>query len=337
MCIFLSPLFAGNSESDRIAQSYYNDGILKFKAVLNAFQPLNDEQFSCKNYYLAILKDDIKETDKILKANYKQYPATYYGELSCLELAKIDFVKKDYPEALKNLEKVKLPEITEKYYWQLLIYNLNKQYEKAQISAGKYLELSDNKELKEIAYILLTEILIKLYKFEEAGVILDKMVQEGCLTDLVPAKLYNQGLISEGKGLTTEAINSYKVIMSDYPQDSYSFLAQDRLEILRKKVRSESKPVIPVNKEKPEISVKETNKIPDKYYLQAGAFATETNAQMHCVQINKFSYPTLTISKLINGNELRCVLVGPFDTKEEAKSAMQILKKQNIPAILLEN
>ncbi|MCK4695340.1 MAG: hypothetical protein KAT74_06245, partial [Candidatus Cloacimonetes bacterium] len=116
-----------------------------------------------KNAKAKIEQNDFKQAFQDI---FIKYPDTYYGQLSLLELAKIELLKRNYEQAIIYLKKIYNSDVETKQYWLAKCYLKSENYDSAIISAQNYIFDSKNKEKIETAYFIIIEAYIQQNKFK---------------------------------------------------------------------------------------------------------------------------------------------------------------------------
>ena len=133
----------------------------------------------------------------------------------------------------------------------------------------------------------------------------------------------------------SDALKFYKKLKIDFPYDSYTYLAEERIyqlqqtdkiklpEITIKNTEIEEPITKTEPKIKPNISGKNT-------YLQIGAFNSLSSAAAQKKKITLLGLDCITFNKMKNSKKLFIAAVGPLANDNSMKKAKNILDKNSI-------
>ncbi len=276
-------------------------------------------------------KDIIQALEKIVDEDKD----SYYGQLSLLELAKIDILRREYKQAISRLKKIHRAEIEEKEFWMANTYLKDSVYSSAIISAQNYIFDSKQKSKIESAYFIIAEAYINQKSFSRALNTLEFLRNSEFIENNIPLLHFKIGYCQEMLGNYDASLNSYKKLKIDFPYHQYSYQAEDRIYQLTKMRVPEV-----TDKELKEFRTIETDdgsKIstedPKQYqttrkYLQVGAFGKKINASNLAAKINKFlSDDHVIFTKKVNDKTLHVLAYGPYNNDTVLKNAKTKLEK----------
>ena len=286
-----------------------------------------------KNAKAKIEQNDFKQAFQNI---FIKYPDTYYGQLSLLELAKIELLERNYEQAIIYLKKIYNPGVETKQYWLAKCYLKSENYDGAIISAQNYIFDSKNKEKIETAYFIIIEAYIQQNVFERALNTLEFLRNSEFINNNIPLLHYKIGYCYEKTKKYEEAFRSYKKLKVDFPYHQYSYLAEDRIYNLTRNEKFEIDPdnIQPDNNQKNNNN-KQEKKL--KKFLQVGAFSSRKNARKHASDINNFlNHSYIVFEKVINGKNLFIVAFGPYENDKNLNKAKQTLEKKSINFFLIQ-
>ncbi|HHE38218.1 MAG TPA: SPOR domain-containing protein [Candidatus Cloacimonetes bacterium] len=279
-------------------------------------------------------KSKIKEKDFMNTFEYlaENYTDHFYGQLSLLELAKVELLERNYENALSFLKRIHHSEIVDKEFWMAKAYLKNNENDNAIIAAQNFIFGSDDFNMIEEAYFIIAEAYLNDKIFQRALNTLESLRTSKYIKNHIPLLHYKLGFCYEQMGQYENALRSYKKLKMDFPYDQYSYLAEDKINNLtrKNKIEIDLKNIEPINSKVKQEKNTETNSIELKTYLQAGAFSLEKNARNHSVTINELGLPAKIFSKVKNGKTLYIVAAGPFAGKKELQTAKKMLTENNI-------
>ncbi len=281
-----------------------------------------------KNAKAKIEQNDFKQAFQDI---FIKYPDTYYGQLSLLELAKIELLKRNYEQAIIYLKKIYNPDVETKQYWLAKCYLKSENYDSAIISAQNYIFDSENKEKIETAYFIIIEAYIQQNMFKRALNTLEFLRNSEFINNNIPLLHFKIGYCNEKIKKYEEALKSYQKLKIDFPYHHYSYLAEDRIFNL---TRNEKFKIAPSNIQ-PNNKIDQEKKL--RKFLQVGAFSTRKNAQKHASDIkNILNHSYIVFEKVINGKNLFIVAFGPYENDKNLNKAKQTLGKKGINSFLIQ-
>ena len=286
-----------------------------------------------KNAKAKIEQNDFKQAFQDI---FIKYPDTYYGQLSLLELAKIELLKRNYEQAIIYLKKIYNSDVETKQYWLAKCYLKSENYDSAIISAQNYIFDSENKEKIETAYFIIIEAYIQQNKFKRALNTLEFLRNSEFINNNIPLLHFKIGYCNEKIKKYEEALRSYQKLKIDFPYHQYSYSAEDRIFNLTRNEKFEIAPNdIQPNNNLNNNKVDQENKL--KKFLQVGAFSTRKNAQKHALDINNFlNHSYIVFEKVINGKNLFIVAFGPYENDKSLNKAKQTLEKKGFNSFLIQ-
>lgn len=268
-----------------------------------------------------INQENFQKNFEYLASNY---PDSYYGQLSMLELAKLCVLKRNYPDATTYLKKINNPKIIDKAYWLAKTYlKLNKNIE-AIVTAQNFIYLSNNYDKIEDAYIIIAQAYLQKEYFQKALNTLNTLRKSKYVKNRIALMNYKMAECYEKMGKTEKAIGIYKKIKKEFPYNQYGYRAQDKIQELT------SIDDVKIVKEKP---IDKAAVSPDKFdlYLQAGAYGGMKFANLQKDKIKKIGLPVEIGKKTKkSGKVLYVVYAGPFKNTEELKKASNKLSDKDI-------
>ena len=264
----------------------------------------------------------------IFKELTENYPDNYYGQLSMLELSKIEFLKGNYQKALDYLKKIKNPKIIEKPYWLSKIYlKLNKNID-AIYSAQNFIYLAPNKKNKvENMLITIAEAFIQKGDYYKALSSLNALRKSAYAKNFIPLIVYKTGECYEKLEKYEKALKIYKKMKIEFPYNQYTYMAQDKIyEITsQQNINLDNDENKPKKLDKAAVSPKDF-----KLFLQAGAYGNMKMAKIQQKKISSLGIKTTIGKKIKHNKPLYIVYAGPFENTEKMKKASKKLKDKNI-------
>ncbi|MBP7309828.1 MAG: SPOR domain-containing protein [Candidatus Cloacimonetes bacterium] len=329
--------------------------------LIGTLKPYNDEERAFVGFYAARLKVKYAELKSGYELVVSKYPQSDYAQAARMELAKLQILDRDWDAAAENLKKVTSNYLLERFYWQGLIYWWQDDFDKAISSVENYLRLAPKGTYCEDAYYLMAECYLAQKKSYSAITALNKLHDLG-LPDIDQQYLsYKLGYAHEQSGKVVEAVNFYK---QGYFLDKYSQIAytiEDRLFELRYTSKNidigflypysmlqippaESSavdsPVIPAPPKSAttaaspppdlEAPIKLKAKPSSGFYVQAGRFSQEANANKLVLNIRLLSLPAVYYEDVSGGKKTWVVLSGAYENRTKAEEAKNLLLSQDI-------
>ncbi|MDP8200918.1 MAG: SPOR domain-containing protein [Candidatus Tenebribacter burtonii] len=288
-------------------------------------------------YKKAKTEKDVTAMKILYEQAYAEDNDSIFGQLSLMELAKYNFFKRDYINAVSLLKKVYHKKITNKQYWLARSFLKMGKYQLSIISSQIFIAESDDNVKIENAYFLISEsyLLQKMYK--RAFNTLESLRTSKYINNNIPLLHYKMGVCKEQEEKFEQALMFYKKLKQDFPYHQYCYLAEDRIYNLKKADKLEID-LSEINTFRKEKSVEETKAATGKdlkIYLQVGAFGSEDRAEKLGKRVKVIGYKYIVFSKIKNNSKLYVVAAGPFDENDNLKKAMQKLKKNDIDSYVI--
>lgn len=330
--------------------------------AIATLKPNNDEERACIAYYSALLK--VKQTDIIaaFEQVISKYPKTDYANLSLMELGKLHILNRDIASAKTALRKISSTSLMERFYWLGYCSWWEDDYSAAINNAENYLRMEPSGSYTEIAHYLIAECYLMQRKANSAVTILNALLNKKLPNIDEQYLLYRLGYANELADKYSDALGYYR---RGYELDKYSqvaYLIEDRLFELKTKSRTldisflypysllqiatipdpapEQAPILPelpvITQTTPPVSmpnnapVKLKSKPNSGYWLQAGRFSNEENANRLVVNIRLLSVPAAYYEDVQSGKKSWVVVCGSFEEKAKAEAAKSVLASNDI-------
>ena len=280
---------------------------------------------------------DVKVMKALYEKAYEEDHDSFFGQKSLLELAKYNFFKRDYDNALSLLKKIHHQKISNKQYWLAKSYLKLEKYQLSIISSQVFIaESEDNVEI-ENAYFLIAEAYLQQKMYKRAFNTLESLRTSKYINNNIPLLHYKMGICKEQQGKFEQALMFYKKLKQDFPYHQYCYLAEDRIYNLKKddKLEIDLTKINTFRKEEPKEESKAATGEDLKIYLQVGAFGSEDRAEKLGKKIKVIGYKYIVFSKIRNNSKLYIVAAGPFDENDNLKKAIQKLKKNDIDSYVI--
>ncbi len=126
--------------------------------IASSFSVLTEQE----NFLQAKNETDIATMQTLYKNIYEESNNSFYGQYSLLELAKLDFFKRDYKNAILFLKKIHDQKILDKQYWLAKSYLKLCKYQLSIISSQIFIAESEDSVKIEKAYFLIAEAYLQL-------------------------------------------------------------------------------------------------------------------------------------------------------------------------------
>lgn len=277
-------------------------------------------------------------TMKILfEGVYEEDHDSIFGQLSLLELAKYNFFKRDYKNAVSLLKKIYHQEISDKQYWLAKSYLKLGRYQLSIVSSQIFIAESNDNVQIENAYFLIAEAYLQQRMYKRAFNTLESLRTSKYINNNIPLLHYKMGICKEQQGIFEQSLMFYKKLKQDFPYHQYCYLAEDRIYKLKKNDNLDID-ISKINTFRKEEPVEETNAAIGadlKIYLQVGAFGSEDRAKKLGKKVKVIGCKYIIFSKIKNNSKLFVVAAGPFDENDNLKKAMQKLKKNDIDSYVI--
>jgi len=314
--------------------------IILFVLIILLIPLFSDNSKLEKKFNEAKSKAKSKNFIKDLEGLAGNHLDSFYGQLSLLELAKINLLERKYENAIFLLKKITNPEIEEKEYWLAKAYLKAEDYNKAIISAQNFISDFGNDSEKiaqiETAYFIIIESYFQQNLFKRALNNLEFLRTSKFIHNNIPLMHYKIGLCNEKLKKYENALLSYKKLKMDFPYHQYNYLAEDRIFNLQNgdKIDIDFKKINSYRKQETETRNSQ-NSADFKLYLQVGAFSSEKNAKKLGEKIKKLGYKYILFTKKVNNKTLTVVAVGDFKNDKELGKAAVNLEKNGISSFIL--
>ena len=315
--LLFSFLYAQNPNIIESLESAYQKDTLTFEdKSLNIHDLDSNSVRAAKNYYQAVLSNDIQYTLLSHSLNFTSYPTEYYGQLSGIQLISIDFINNEYDKAILKIEKIDIIIFPEVIYWRAKIAFALEKYDEAIQLGQLFLKEHQSSKMAPQVWLVIFESLFykkELNNFERN---LETFSKSNVFNEYRPYLLFLHGHLSEFFDIQ-KSKNIYAKVIAEYPTSQFRVQAEDRLFALR--VQNEI--VIPP------LSTPFKNKVVNKYedltkggfYIQFGVFASERVAKNYVDRLNKEKIATFQISKPVSDKRMFAVIQGPYPTMINAQ------------------
>lgn len=345
----------------------------EISASLISLKPSSDEERAALGFYAAMLKTNSLEAIKAHQHIIDKFYTSQYAQRSLLELGKQYLLERKVDEAKAAFRKIVSTALVERYYWLALCAWWQDDLESAIAQAENYLRLEPRGDFAENAHYLIADSYLLQRKAYSAVSTLSKL-QNLKLPDTDEQYLfYRLGFAYEQSEKIVDAVSAYRqgYEMDKYSQTAY--LIEDRLFELRSRSRnvdisflypysllqialteddsltslvkdavqpigsSQTNPmptpsvISPVN---PTAPVKLKGKPSEGYWLQAGRFSVEANANKLVVNIRLMNIPAVYYEDTSGNKKSWVVLCGSFPDKTQAETARQSLANEKINSFL---
>jgi len=334
-------------------------------------KPSNDDERACISFYNARLK--LATSEEIASLNWliEKFPNSYYAHLGRLELGKIYILERRIDQAQLLLRKITSSDLMERFYWLALCDWWIDDFATAISNAETYLRMDPKGPYAESAYYLIAESYIEQKKAYSALTTLGKL-QNLKLSELDEQYFYyRQGYAYELSDKLVDSVASYR---KGYELNKYSqvaYLIEDKLFELRSRSRNidisflypysllqiaitneeptEQNPATPVSQNgvipTPHIPqrsdpvnlntpVKMKAKPGEGYWLQAGRFSQEANANKLVINLRLLNLPAVYYEDTSTGKKTWVVVCGPFTDKTAAETSRKSLADNDINSFL---
>ena len=332
LSILLS-LFSQQTQSIESIEKQYQKGTLSANNQLLIIEK-NDtnDTIAGKNYYSAILEQNIQE--KILKhsKNFDKYPKEFYGQLSAIQLITIDYINKEYDKALLKINAINTDKIPEALYWKAKIIQSLQRYDEAiQICQNFIRRHNNNYMLSQIWLILLESYYYKLdiKNFESYSSQFLKNYKE---VDYHAYLKYLNGIMYQQSNIT-KAIEIFTEIITDFPYTQFRVQAEDKLYQLRNNKNLTDEIISTTSNTEHLFNNVIVDRYEDltkeKYYIQFGVFSTENTARNYVKNLSSKKISAFYISKPVSDKRLHAVIQGPYNTISDAQLSQADLNQKN--------
>ncbi|MCB5276602.1 MAG: SPOR domain-containing protein [Candidatus Cloacimonadaceae bacterium] len=353
----------------RNLEKLFDEGkISELQRELTTLKPNKDDERALMLYYDAMLSTG--KSDALSKFNtcVEQYPKTLHGQLAMLEAAKIHILEREMQKAGSLLRRINSPDIVERFYWSAVVFYWLDDYSAAIANAENYIRLSPKGKEVEPAHYLVVESYLNQRKYQSAISSLSKIRHIKAYDRQYYH--YKLGMVYELNSNAKEALKAYR---EGYELDKYSQVAfniEERLFAMRGRAPSLDlsflypyTPLdIPVEIASDSLDteldagteVTEEPNLPDLppigdflpvkliakplkgFFLQAGRFSVETNAERLCHTIREMKVPASYYEDKAQGKTTWVVLAGPFSNREQTDGAKARLINREINSFIVQ-
>ena len=301
--------------------------------IVSIFGKLTQED----QFNKAKAEKDGKAMKALYEKAYEEDHDSVFGQKSLLELAKLNFFKREYNNAVSLLKKIHHKEILDKQYWLAKSYLKMEKYHLSIISSQIFIAESEDNEEIENAYFLIAGAYLQQKMYKRAFNTLESLRTSKYIKNNIPLLHYKMGICKEEQGKFEQALMFYKKLKQDFPYHQCCYLAEDRIYNLKKsdKLEIDLSEINTFRKEEPKKETKAATGKDLKIYLQVGAFGSEERAEKLGKKVKVIGYKYIVFSKIKNNSKLYVVAAGPFDEKNNLKKVMQKLKKNDIDSYVI--
>lgn len=363
MMLVVIGLHAGLRKDFLDAVQLYDKGKLdEFQDALGNLQATNDDERACLVYYHSMLKQQSTDALAGFQQVIAKYPGTEYAQMSLLEAGKLQILERDIDAAKASLRKISSTKLMERFYWLALCAWWEDDYEGAINNAENYQRQAPKGEFTESSTYIIAESYLVQKKAYSAITVLNKLLSMKLVDVDEQYLLYRLGYAYQMSDKYIDALGYYQrgYEMNKYSQVAY--LIEDRLFELRSKNKnidisflypyslleiatetdtpplssptptptpqiSPSTPVTPVSAGDP---VKLKGKPSAGYWIQAGRFSQEANANKLVVNIRLLNLPAAYYEDVSAGKKTWVVVSGVYEEKAKADSARTLLVSKDI-------
>ncbi len=361
---------AVRKEFQELNNLYSNGKLDELSEAISNLKPVNDEERACLGYYNAMQKTKTEDALAAHQWLIERFPKSPYAQKSLLELGKIYILERKIEEATLYLRRITSTDLVECYYWLGLCSWWQDDFTTAINYCENYLRLEPNGEYCESAYYVIAECYLAQKKTYSAVATLIKL-QNAKLPKIDEQYLYYRlGYAYELSDKLSDAVNAYR---TGYELNRYSQIAyqiEDRLLELKSRSRNidigflypypklqiviaeeiiadslkivqkiEQKPaaqiVATVPESKQDLPIKLKSKPKEGFWLQAGRFSVESNANRLVVNIRLLNIPATYYEDTSGGKKSWVVICGSFPDKTKAEEAKNLLAGNNITTFLV--
>ncbi|MEN6444913.1 MAG: SPOR domain-containing protein [Candidatus Cloacimonas sp.] len=351
--------------------SQYNNGKLdELSESISNLKPANNEESACLSFYNAMLKVKTEESISAHQWLIEKYPNSPYAQKSLLELAKMYILDRKIAEATIYLNRISSTDLVERFYWLALCAWWQDDYTDAITYCDNYLRQEPHSQYSESAYYLTADCYLAQNKTYSAVTTLLKL-QNAKFTDLDEQYFYYRlGYAYELSDKINDAVKAYQKGFELNKDSQVAFQIEDRLLEIGNKHRNvnisflypyaplkipiiseespdtlnivkkvETAPTNPVSDNKPtsgqNSSIKLKSKPKEGFWLQAGRFSVEGNANRLVVNIRLLNIPASYYEETNNGKKSWIVVCGSFADRTTAEETKDLLASNNINSFLV--
>jgi TolA-binding protein len=296
-----------------------------------------------KLYYQAMLAGDIPKTMELHSTNFNSHKKEQHGLLSGLQLVIINFVGRNYANALSIANQIDTKKIPDVLYWRAKITQLNGNYREAIAIAENYLK-QNNITMVNDAWLVILEsnyYLGNISNFENNYELFMKQPESNSFK---PYLLYLNGMLYE-KTNERKASTIYNQIIKEFPTSQFRVQAEDRIFSMKtgsthadRQVQTprDTQPITPVNRIEPQSPTDLSDLPKGKYYIQFAAFDDENAAKNLVATLINDKIQAFHITKPVNQKIWFAVIQGPFDGYSIATEAQKKLGRRANQSFIFE-
>jgi len=353
-------------EIQAIIDNYNQGETSKCTALLQSAQPANPDENAVVLYYKAMLTSDAALAKTSLTSLLTGYPKTGYAQKAMLELGNLCLLDREYDKALGFYRNITDPDLVDKHYWIANTYYQMSDYQNAIASGNQYIRLARRNPRVEDIYYLVADSYFSLAQYNSTISTLKKLLAlPGSLDDEQYLR-YRYGYAYEMLGNRSEAVSQYKQGIEKDRFSSLAYLIEDRLFEMRSRfgssldlgflypysdnplpdivIAEQLKAEQEAEQEKQDSTAVIKEALPTQLdaapgqglFLQAGRFSQSKNAVKLCEQIIKLSQNAQYYKSTQFKDVSWVVVVGPFQTQQDAQAAKDTLKDNNIDTFIIE-
>ena len=231
--LFFLVLFSQEGNVIETIEREYKAMTLKHDSIVLDSEPNdNNEIKAAKLYYQAVLNADLDISKNIHTLNFTTYRHEFYGQLSGIQLISLDFVNKEYDEALKKVTQINSNLLPEVLYWKAKITQLKHDYDEAISIADDFVTKYPNNHLYNQVWLIILESYFYKKDIPSYEKNYQSFSKQTDFNDFKPYLLYLNGLLYEGLD-NGKSRSLYSQIVSDFPTSQFRVQAEDRLFALR--------------------------------------------------------------------------------------------------------
>ena len=347
--LFILVIFAQEGGIINTIEREYKAMTLKSDSIILDLEALdNNEIRAAKFYYQAVLTSEMEVSKNLHSLNFTTYRTEFYGQLSGIQLISLDFVNKEYDEALRKTEQINSDRLPEVLYWKAKINQLKQDYDTAISISENFIRKHNDNHLVNQVWLIIFES--NFYQRDTSA--FEKNYQtfskQSGFIDYNPYLLYLNGMLYEGLD-NTKARGLYTQIVSDFPTSQFRVQAEDRLFGLRSPSANQNSnlppPIIPsppppVSVVQPTFRNSVVSRYEDlsmgEYYIQFGALEDEYRALNLVNLLKDENIDSFHITKPVSGRTWYAVIQGPYASHDFAVEAQNKLRSRRNQSFIFE-
>lgn len=337
----VSILFARDQTLEKVSLAFGKSDWNMVKKIINKIDVSNLSKNEKSEYYFYLGKTSIEGEKCVSNLKKSLEYKSSFNDVARLELAKMFFLERENEQSLFYLLKINYKDLPETKFWEAKNYLQNKKYAESVKSAQKFIEIGIETSLVEEAYLCISESFIRQSMFLRALNTLQFLKDSKFAKNYKAITLFKIGFCYENLEDYSTAVSFYRKLMSEHRYTEYYYQAETRLYYIKSNSLADiSMSDLSVSGNE-KISTTEREKTKQntnglKFYLQAGAFGSKSNAKKLVKSFKKKGYSSIIFPKIKNEKNLQIVAVGPFNNKKDALSAKKILQKDKITTYIIE-